>query len=73
MVPLLVGMVWALGLTGWILGRVNLMAAGFGAVLLGVGDDVGNDDVRDGDGWGGGGVGRDVARATGAGCVGLGT
>ncbi|MFI5355513.1 MAG: MMPL family transporter, partial [Desulfobaccales bacterium] len=41
MVPLLVGMVWALGLTGWILGRVNLMAAGFGAVLLGVGDDVG--------------------------------
>ncbi len=41
MVPLLIGMVWALGLTGWILGRVNLMAAGFGAVLLGVGDDVG--------------------------------
>jgi predicted exporter len=41
MVPLLVGMVWALGLTGWILGRVNLMAAGFGAVLMGVGDDVG--------------------------------
>lgn len=40
-VPLLVGMLWALGLTGWILGRVNLMAAGFGAVLLGVGDDVG--------------------------------
>ena len=39
--PLLIGMVWALGLTGWILGRVNLMAAGFGAVLLGVGDDVG--------------------------------
>jgi len=41
MVPLLVGMLWALGLTGWILGRVNLMAAGFGAVLMGVGDDVG--------------------------------
>jgi predicted exporter len=41
MVPLLVGMFWALGLTGWVLGRVNLMAAGFGAVLLGVGDDVG--------------------------------
>ncbi len=41
MVPLLVGMAWALGLTGWILGRVNLMAAGFGAVLMGVGDDVG--------------------------------
>jgi hypothetical protein len=41
MVPLLIGMVWALGLTGWLLGRVNLMAAGFGAVLLGVGDDVG--------------------------------
>jgi uncharacterized protein len=41
MVPLLIGMVWALGLTGWVLGRVNLMAAGFGAVLLGVGDDVG--------------------------------
>ncbi|WP_275976086.1 MMPL family transporter [Geothrix oryzisoli] len=39
--PLLIGMVWALGLTGWMLGRVNLMAAGFGAVLLGVGDDVG--------------------------------
>jgi len=39
--PLLVGMVWALGITGWMLGRVNLMAAGFGAVLLGVGDDVG--------------------------------
>lgn len=41
MLPLLIGMVWALGLTGWLLGRVNLMAAGFGAVLLGVGDDVG--------------------------------
>ncbi|WP_306590806.1 MMPL family transporter [Geothrix sp. 21YS21S-4] len=41
MVPVLLGMVWALGLTGWVLGRVNLMAAGFGAVLLGVGDDVG--------------------------------
>ncbi|MBP1771916.1 MAG: transporter [Holophagaceae bacterium] len=41
MVPLLMGMFWALGLTGWVLGRVNLMAAGFGAVLLGVGDDVG--------------------------------
>ena len=41
MVPLLIGMFWALGLTGWVLGRVNLMAAGFGAVLLGVGDDVG--------------------------------
>ena len=39
--PLLIGMIWSLGLTGWILGRVNLMAAGFGAVLLGVGDDVG--------------------------------
>ena len=41
MLPLLIGMLWALGLTGWVLGRVNLMAAGFGAVLLGVGDDVG--------------------------------
>ena len=41
MTPLLVGMVCALGLTGWTLGRLNLMAAGFGAVLLGVGDDVG--------------------------------
>ena len=41
MAPLLVGMVCALGLTGWTLGRLNLMAAGFGAVLLGVGDDVG--------------------------------
>lgn len=41
MMPLLLGMLWALGLTGWVLGRVNLMAAGFGAVLLGVGDDVG--------------------------------
>ncbi len=41
MVPLLIGIFWALGLTGWVLGRVNLMAAGFGAVLLGVGDDVG--------------------------------
>ena len=39
--PLVVGMVWALGLTGWVLGRLNLMAAGFGAVLMGVGDDVG--------------------------------
>jgi predicted exporter len=39
--PLLVGMVWALGLVGWILGHLNLMAAAFGAVLLGVGDDVG--------------------------------
>lgn len=41
MAPLLVGMLWALGLTGWVLGRLNLMAAGFGAVLMGVGDDVG--------------------------------
>jgi hypothetical protein len=40
-VPLLLGMFWALGLTGWILGRLNLMAAAFGAVLLGIGDDVG--------------------------------
>jgi len=40
-VPLLIGMVWALGLVGWILGHLNLMAAAFGAVLLGVGDDVG--------------------------------
>lgn len=41
MAPLILGMVCALGLTGWTLGRLNLMAAGFGAVLLGVGDDVG--------------------------------
>lgn len=41
MLPLVVGMAWALGTTGWVLGRLNLMAAGFGAVLLGVGDDVG--------------------------------
>ncbi|MBK8727113.1 MAG: MMPL family transporter [Holophagaceae bacterium] len=40
-VPLLVGMLWSLGLVGWVLGRMNLMAAGFGAVLLGIGDDVG--------------------------------
>jgi hypothetical protein len=40
-IPLLLGMVWALGLTGWVLGRLNLMAAAFGAVLLGIGDDVG--------------------------------
>jgi predicted exporter len=40
-VPLLMGMLWALGLVGWILGHLNLMAAAFGAVLLGVGDDVG--------------------------------
>jgi len=40
-VPLLVGMVWALGMVGWILGHLNLMAAAFGAVLLGIGDDVG--------------------------------
>jgi len=39
--PLLLGMVWSLGLTGWALGRLNLMAAAFGAVLLGIGDDVG--------------------------------
>jgi hypothetical protein len=39
--PLLLGMVWALGSVGWILGRLNLMAAAFGAVLLGIGDDVG--------------------------------
>jgi len=39
--PLLLGMFWALGLTGWVLGRLNLMAAAFGAVLLGIGDDVG--------------------------------
>jgi len=40
-VPLLVGMIWALGMVGWILGHLNLMAAAFGAVLLGIGDDVG--------------------------------
>jgi len=40
-IPLLLGMFWALGSVGWILGRLNLMAAAFGAVLLGVGDDVG--------------------------------
>ena len=40
-VPLLVGMVWSLGLVGWLLGHLNLMAAAFGAVLLGIGDDVG--------------------------------
>ncbi len=39
--PLLVGMVWALGLVGWSLGEINMMSAGFGAVLLGIGDDVG--------------------------------
>lgn len=39
--PLLVGMVWALGLVGWTLGELNMMSAGFGAVLLGIGDDVG--------------------------------
>jgi len=39
--PLLVGMLWSLGLVGWVLGRLNLMAAAFGAVLLGIGDDVG--------------------------------
>lgn len=39
--PLLLGMFWALGLVGWALGTLNLMAAAFGAVLLGVGDDVG--------------------------------
>jgi len=39
--PLLVGMFWAFGSVGWILGRLNLMAAAFGAVLLGIGDDVG--------------------------------
>ncbi len=40
-IPLLVGMVWALGLVGWSLGQLNMMSAGFGAVLLGIGDDVG--------------------------------
>ena len=39
--PLLLGMLWALGLVGWLLGHLNLMAAAFGAVLLGIGDDVG--------------------------------
>lgn len=39
--PLLLGMLWSLGLVGWVLGRLNLMAAAFGAVLLGIGDDVG--------------------------------
>jgi predicted RND superfamily exporter protein len=40
-IPLMLGMLWALGLAGWTLGRLNLMAAAFGAVLLGVGHDVG--------------------------------
>lgn len=40
-VPLLLGMLWSLGLVGWVMGRMNLMAAGFGAVMLGIGDDVG--------------------------------
>ncbi|MDR2560888.1 MAG: MMPL family transporter [Holophagales bacterium] len=39
--PLLLGMFWALGLAGWLLERLSLMSAAFGAVLLGVGDDVG--------------------------------
>ena len=39
--PLLVGIFWSLGLVGWVLGQLNLMAAAFGAVLLGIGDDVG--------------------------------
>jgi predicted exporter len=39
--PLLLGMLWTLGMAGWILGRLNLMAAAFGAVLLGVGHDSG--------------------------------
>lgn len=39
--PLLVGILWSLGLVGWVLGQLNLMAAAFGAVLLGIGDDVG--------------------------------
>jgi len=42
MVPLLVGMVWALGLTGWILGRVNLMAGGLAGGSRGGGDEVGS-------------------------------
>jgi len=39
--PLLLGMFWTLGLAGWLLERLSLMSAAFGAVLLGVGDDVG--------------------------------
>lgn len=39
--PLLFGILWSLGLVGWVLGQLNLMAAAFGAVLLGIGDDVG--------------------------------
>ena len=39
--PLLLGILWSLGLVGWVLGQLNLMAAAFGAVLLGIGDDVG--------------------------------
>jgi len=69
-VPLLLGMFWALGLTGWILGRLNLMAAAFGAVLLGIGDDVGillfsryRDERR---------AGRDKARALRAALLGTG-
>lgn len=39
--PLLLGMVWALGALGLLLGSLNLMVAVFAAVILGVGDDAG--------------------------------
>ncbi|WLT31109.1 MMPL family transporter [Geothrix sp. PMB-07] len=41
LVPLLAGILWGLGILGLLLGRLNLLVAVFGVVLLGVGDDIG--------------------------------
>jgi len=37
--PLLIGGVWTLGLTGLLLGRLNMISLGFGAILFGLGMD----------------------------------
>ncbi len=37
--PLFIGGVWTLGLTGLILGRLNMISLGFGAILFGLGMD----------------------------------
>ncbi|MBL4632745.1 MAG: phosphatidylglycerophosphatase A [Kofleriaceae bacterium] len=39
--PLLVGLIWTYGLAGWTLGSLNILTAFIGAILLGVGIDIG--------------------------------
>lgn len=40
-IPLVVGLIWTYGLAGWTLGSLNILTAFIGAILLGVGIDIG--------------------------------